>query len=89
MKATAQTNEYGQPSMALPRYPTIELLLRHGPWLFALIALLPLLAAIAALPLGAPLWLLPITAVASAVAFLLLRAFLELMQILADFILPR
>lgn len=72
-----------------PAYPTIAFLVRHGGWLFALIALLPLAGSAALLASGAPPWALAAGAIASAVAYLLLRAFLELIRVISDLLLPR
>ncbi|MCK9510566.1 MAG: hypothetical protein M0R28_05000 [Pigmentiphaga sp.] len=77
------------PTLNLPHYPTIALLLRHGRAIMAVLALLPTLGGLLGLTLGLSLWWLASAVVVSAAAYLLLNAMLELIQILADFVLPR
>ncbi len=75
--------------VAYQAYPNIDFLLKQRRWLVPLIALLPLIAAIVAFSSGVTFWVLAGGVVASAVLYLLLRAFVELLQVIADFILPR
>ena len=72
-----------------PKYYCINFLLKHGWWVFGLIAFLPVIAAVLAVSKGISPWVLAVGAVCGAVAYLLLRSFLELIQVIADFILPR
>lgn len=76
-------------SLMMPSYPVLNLMLRHGRWITILLALLPLFGGLAATSQGAPGWWLALAITVSAVAFLLLRLLLEVLQILADFILPQ
>ncbi len=76
-------------SLKMPHYPTLDFMLLHGPWLTIVLAALPLIGGAVAMAMGAPIWWLVGAIAASAVAFLLLRLLLEVLQILADFILPR
>jgi hypothetical protein len=75
--------------VAYQSYPCIDFFLRQGGWLVPLIALLPLLAAVIAYSNDMSFWVLAGGVVTSAVLYLLLQAFMELLQVLADFILPR
>jgi hypothetical protein len=75
--------------VAYQAYPSIDFLLKQRWWLIPLIALLPLIAAIVAFSSGVTFWVLVGGVAVSAVLYLLLRAFVELLQVLADFILPR
>ncbi|TAK85890.1 MAG: hypothetical protein EPO20_08815 [Betaproteobacteria bacterium] len=75
--------------VAYQAYPCIDFLLKQRGWLLPLIALLPLIGTIVAFSNGMTFWVLAAGAAASAVMYLLLRAFIELLQVLADFILPR
>ncbi len=72
-----------------PKYYCINFLLKHGWWVFGLIAFLPVIAAALAVSKGISAWVLAIGVLCGSVAYLLLRAFLEMIQIIADFILPR
>lgn len=71
------------------KYPCIQLLLNRGNLIFLLISLLPFLGSVLVFQTSYSYFHLGAGLVLSAVIYLILRAFLELIQIIADFILPR
>ena len=73
----------------LPRYPTVEFLVKHGPKFAIALGILPLLCALA-LAWYLQMWILvPGGAIAGAILFVIARSYVELVQIIADMLLPK
>jgi hypothetical protein len=70
-------------------YWMLHFIVRHGGWIAVAAGLLPLLASMAGVACGAPLWLLAVGAVGSAFLFMLMRAFVELVRVMVDMLLPK
>ena len=74
----------------MDQYPTIKLIVERGNALAVAIALLPLCAAVAAIA-GIPWHWLVLAAgvVGAAVAYLLLKSYVELVRVMADMLIPK
>ena len=70
-------------------YWMLFFIVKHGDWLAIVAGLMPFIAGIVALVLGAPAWLLAVGAVASVFLFVLMRAFVELVRVIVDMLLPK
>lgn len=70
-------------------YWMLHFIVRHGGWIAVATGVLPLLAGMAGVACGAPLWLLAVGAVGSAFLFMLMRAFVELVRVMVDMLLPK
>lgn len=72
-------------------YWMLHFIVRHGDWLAVVCGLLPLAAGIAAVMIcsGLTAWVIAAGAVASAFLFLLMRAFVELVRVIVDMLLPK
>lgn len=70
-------------------YWMLFFIVKHGDWLAIATGLTPLLASLAVLALGAPAWLVAAGAVASLFLFVLMRAFVELVRVIVDMLLPK
>ena len=71
-------------------YWMLQFIVKHGDWLALVTGALPLLAGIAAAYCGLPLvWTLVAGAVGSAFLFIVMRAFVELVRVMVDMLLPR
>ena len=71
-------------------YWMLQFIVKHGDWLAIVCGLLPLIAAIGAVMI-CPMtpWLIVVGAGASAFLFLLMRAFVELVRVIVDMLLPK
>lgn len=73
----------------MDQYPTIKLIVERGNLLAVLIGLLPLAGALALAAFGYH-WLIVVAgAVASAVLYLLMRSYVELVRVMADMLIPK
>jgi hypothetical protein len=71
-------------------YWMLHFIVKHGDWVAIVCGLLPLLASIAAIAaLGVPAWALVVGVVGSAFLYLLMRAFVELVRVIVDMLLPK
>ena len=71
-------------------YWMLQFIVKHGDWLALVTGALPLIAGIAAATCGLPLvWVLVVGAVGSAFLFIVMRAFVELVRVMVDMLLPR
>jgi len=71
-------------------YWMLQFIVKHGDWIAIVCGALPLLASIAAVALfGVPSWGVVAGVVASAFLFLLMRAFVELVRVIVDMLLPK
>jgi hypothetical protein len=70
-------------------YWMLQFIVRHGGWIAVAAGVLPLLASIAGVACSAPLWWLAAGAVGSAFLFMLMRAFVELVRVMVDMLLPK
>jgi len=73
----------------MDQYPTIKLIVERGNLLAIVIGLLPLLGGIAAAALGIHWFVLVAGAVTSAVVYLLMRSYVELVRVMADMLIPK
>lgn len=73
-----------------PTYPAVNFIVRHGPAV-AIALPLALLAVWTAISVayGFPLWTLVLAAAAAVVLFGLLRSYVEIVQVIAETLLPR
>ena len=70
-------------------YPTIKLIVERGDALAIAIGLLPLVGALVLAAFGIH-WLVVVAgAVASAVVYLLMRSYVELVRVMADMLIPK
>ncbi len=71
-------------------YWMLQFIVKHGDWLAIVCGLLPLIAAVGAV-LICPMtpWVIVAGAGASAFMFLLMRAFVELVRVIVDMLLPK
>lgn len=72
-----------------PSYPAVNILLRHGRLIAALIGVLPLIAGAWGVVEGAPGVFAALAALAAPVLYLLMRSYVELVTIIADMLLPK
>ena len=71
-------------------YPTIALLVEHGDRIAIAIAALPLLGSMAVFALAGTHWLVLVAGiVASAVLFLIMKSYVELVRVISDMLLPK
>jgi len=71
-------------------YWMLHFIVKHGDWLAIVCGVLPLMAAIAAMvifPVAS--WVIVVGAAGSAFLFLLMRAFVELVRVIVDMLLPK
>ena len=73
----------------MEQYPIIKLIVERGDLLAAAIGALPLLGGLALLVLGVHWFALVAGAVGSAVAYFLMRSYVELVRVIADMLLPK
>jgi hypothetical protein len=71
------------------QYPALKLIVERGDALAAVIGILPLLGALALFALGMHWLVLAAGVVAAAVAYLLLRSYVELVRVMADMLIPK
>jgi len=69
-------------------YWMLHFIVRHGGWLAIVTGMLPLAACIAAIVFGAPAWLLAAGVAGSALLFILMRSFVELVRVIVEMLLP-
>lgn len=74
---------------AMPDYPTLRFLEKHGGWLAVAVGVAALAAGIVAVLLGASPWWLLAGAIAGAALFLLARSYVELIRLMTDMLLPK
>ena len=74
---------------SMDQYPTIKLIVEKGNALAAGIGLLPLLGALVLAAFGIHWVVLAAGLVASAVLYLLMRSYVELVRVIADMLLPK
>jgi hypothetical protein len=71
-------------------YWMLQFIVKHGNWLAVVCGLLPLAASLVCMGVFASsFWLGIAGAVASAVFFVLMRAFVELVRVMVDMLLPK
>lgn len=73
----------------MDQYPTIKLIVERGNALALLIGVLPLLGALLLVALGTHWLAIVAGVVASAVLYLLMRSYVELVRVIADMLLPK
>ena len=73
----------------MDQYPTIKLIVEKGNALAIGIGLLPLLGAIVLVACGVHWLALAAGVVSSAVVYLLMRSYVELVRVIADMLLPK
>ena len=73
----------------MDQYPTIKLIVDKGNLLAAAIGALPLLGTIVLAAFGVHWLVLGAGIVASAVTYLLMRSYVELVRVIADMLLPK
>ncbi len=73
----------------MDQYPAIKLIVERGNLLAALIGLLPLAGAIVLVVCGVHWIVLIAGAVATAVVYLLMRSYVELVRVMADMLIPK
>lgn len=74
----------------MDQYPTIKLIVERGDLIARAVALLPLLGGVAVVLLLGVHWLAVVAgAVGSAVLFLLMKSYVELVRVIADMLLPK
>lgn len=73
----------------LPRYPTVQFLVKHGNRFALTLALLVILFGIALSWLNTSWIILAGGVVGGAVLYVILRSYVELVQIIADMLLPK
>ena len=73
----------------MDQYPTIKLIVEKGNALALAIGLLPLLGAIVLVACGVHWLVLAAGIVGSAVLYLLMRSYVELVRVIADMLLPK
>jgi len=71
------------------QYPTIKLIVERGNMLALVVGLLPVLGSLVLLALGTHWIAVPAGAVASAVLYLLMLSYVELVRVIADMLLPK
>lgn len=70
-------------------YWMLFFIVRHGGWLAVITGALPLVACVAVIIYGAPLWLIAVGVVGSALLFILMRSFVELVRVMVEMLLPK
>ena len=70
-------------------YWMLHFIVKHGDWIAIAAGVLPLLASVAAVVCGAALWTIAVGAVGTAFLFMLMRAFVELVRVMVEMLLPR
>ena len=73
----------------MDQYPTIKLIVEKGNALATAIGLLPFVGGIVLAVLGVHWVVLAAGVVASAVVYLLMRSYVELVRVIADMLLPK
>ena len=75
--------------MSAPSYPTLEFLVRHGNAVAWAAALAPALGGVLAWMLGLSIGYAIAGVVAAAFLFLIMRSYVELVQVIVDMLLPK
>src|SRR5262245_46251533 len=70
-------------------YWMLFFIVNHGGWLAIATGLLPLLASVVAVTCGMPVWMLAIGVISSALLFILMRSFVELVRVIVEMLLPK
>ena len=71
-------------------YWMLHFIVKHGDWVALVCGALPLLASILGVALlTVPAWAIVVGAVGSAFRYLLMRAFVELVRVIVDMLLPK
>lgn len=73
----------------IPTYPAIGFLIRHGKWLAAVIAILPVLGGVAAAATGGSLLLLVGGVVLAPILLLFVLTYVEMARVISDTMIPR
>lgn len=73
----------------MDQYPTIKFIVEQGNFLAAAIGLMPFIGAVLLAAFGFHWLVLAAGVVASAVVYLLMRSYVELVRVIADMLLPR
>jgi len=73
----------------MDQYPTIKLIVERGNALALVVGVLPLLGGLVLMALGTHWVAVLAGAVASAVLYLLMRSYVELVRVIADMLLPK
>lgn len=79
-------------TIEIPKSPywMLQFIVKHGDWIAIVCGLLPLIASIACVAVcGFPALIIAAGAVGSAFLFLLMRAFVELVRVIVDMLLPK
>jgi hypothetical protein len=72
-----------------PTYPVVRFLARHGVLVSWICGLFVLIAAMIAVALGAPVWLIFVSAFAAPLVAVFVRSYVEIVQIISEILLPR
>jgi hypothetical protein len=75
--------------IANPSYGALEFLVRHGDWIAVVVALMPIAGGVAAWAAGMSVVFVPVGLVGSALAYLLMRSYVELVRVIVDMLLPK
>lgn len=70
-------------------YWMLHFIVKHGDWIAIVAGAMPLMASVAAVVCGAALWTIAVGAVGTAFLFMLMRAFVELVRVMVEMLLPR
>ena len=71
-------------------YWMLQFIVKHGDWIAIICGVLPLLASVLCVAVCAITpWVIAVGVVGSAFLFLLMRAFVELVQVIVDMLLPK
>ncbi len=71
-------------------YWMLQFIVKHGDWIAIVCGVLPLLASVLCVVVcSIPQWVIAVGVVASAFLFLLMRAFVELVRVIVDMLLPK
>lgn len=71
-------------------YWMLHFIVKHGDWLAIVCGLMPLIAAILAVVIFPVMpWIIAVGVVGAAFLFLLMRAFVELVRVIVDMLLPK
>lgn len=70
-------------------YPMLHFIGKQGGWFAVLLAVLPFLGTVLLTALGASPWWLGAGVVASALAYVIARSYVELVRVMIDMLLPK
>ena len=70
-------------------YPTLHFLVRHGNWIAAIVAVSTFILGVVASLVTETAWAIVVCTFASALIYLMLRSYVELVRIIVDMLMPR